>query len=462
VVSPATSVFARLVAARPPRRAAILFDTACVLGGSIAGLLAARVLADHARRVVVLERDEVNVDGRSRAGVPQDRQVHVLLASGRQWLERWLPGLTEDLLDHDAVLVAPGQFTMYRDDRPQTHGDDHGLLAASRPLIEARIRARVLALPNVSTVRSQATGLAYHDQRVAAVRHRIGGADHLLPADLVVDAMGRGSRLADWLDRDCYEVPPLQRLASSINYASALFKRPRPDEPSATVVLFSPPYPVDEVAVAGANPIEHEQWLVLLMGYDDSHPGRTLEAFQATCAKLPPAFGEAARDAVTGEVFTYHQADSRRRDFTGLGHFPAGLLSVGDAVASFNPIYAQGMSAAALHASCLSEYLRAEPAPDEPAAAFFELERLVVDANWTISAGGDVARLDVRNGVQVAEDVARQRWALEQLVLAGHADESVARAVNEVLFMLAHPDTLADPVLLDRAVAVNAAPLRPG
>jgi 2-polyprenyl-6-methoxyphenol hydroxylase-like FAD-dependent oxidoreductase len=271
----------------------------------------------------------------------------------------------------------------------------------------------------------------------------------------VIDAMGRASRLSDWLDRDGYDVPPLQRLATSINYASALFKRTEPHPVTAAVAMFSPPYSVDEVAVCGIGAIEQHQWLVLLMGYDDSRPGRTLEAFQDTCAKLPPPFAEATRDAMTGEVFTYHQADSRRRDFAGLDRFPAGLLSVGDAVASFNPIYAQGMTAAALHASCLSEYLRAEPVPGRPATAFFDLARLVVDAAWMISAGGDAARHDALIGAQVPEDVSRQRWALGQLIQASPVDQVVARAVNDVTFMLAHPDLLADPALLDRAMTAN-------
>jgi len=453
VPSAAVAAFARLAEARPAERPAIWFDTACVLGGSIAGLLAARVLADHARQVMVIERDAVNVDGRSRAGVPQDRQVHVLLPGGRRWLEHWLPGLTRDLQDRGAVLSGPGQFVQYTDGRSQVH--EQPLLTASRPLLESRIRARVLALPNVATRRSQVSGLEYRDGQVTAVRYRSGDAAHVQPADFVVDAMGRGSRLADWLDGDGYDVPPLQRLATSINYASALFKRTGPYALTAAVALFQPPYPIDCVAVAGLGAIEHEQWLVLLMGYDDSRPGRTLKAFRDTCAKLPPGFAEAARDEVTGEIFTYHQADSRRRDFRGQGHFPAGLVSVGDAVASFNPIYAQGMSAAALHASCLAQYLRTEPAPGRPATAFFELEQIVVDAAWTLSAGGDAARLDALTGAHVPEEISRQRWALEQLLQAAPVDEVVAQAVNDVTFMLAHPATLADPALLDRAITAN-------
>jgi 2-polyprenyl-6-methoxyphenol hydroxylase-like FAD-dependent oxidoreductase len=213
---------------------------------------------------------------------------------------------------------------------------------------------------------------------------------------------------------------------------------------------------VDGVAVAAVNPIEQGQWIVMLMGYDDTRPGRTLREFRETCAKLPAIYGEAvAGDAITGEILTYHQADSRRRDFAGLAGLPAGLVSVGDAVASFNPIYGQGMSSAALHASCLSEYLRAEPDPRVPAAAFFGLQKLVVDAAWSLSAGGDAARLDALSGAEVPEEVARQRWALDQLLRAVLVDEIVSAAVNDVTFMVSHPATLADPALLERAVAAN-------
>src|ERR1700691_1137816 len=99
MTEPAITMFKRLVEAEPPEQPAVLFETACVLGGSIAGLLAARVLADHARQVVVVERDVVSVTGQSRAGVPQDQQVHTLLPGGLYWLERWLPGLTEEMRD---------------------------------------------------------------------------------------------------------------------------------------------------------------------------------------------------------------------------------------------------------------------------------------------------------------------------------------------------------------------------
>ena len=192
---------------------------------------------------------------------------------------------------------------------------------------------------------------------------------------------------------------------------------------------------MDGVAVGAVNAIEGDQWLVMLMAYGDNQPSRSIEAFRSTCAKMPPIFGEAVSGTVTREVLTYHQADSRRRDFAGASRFPARLVSVGDAVASFNPVYGQGISSAALHASCLSEYLVGDPAFGMPAAEFFALQEVVVDAaSWTFSAGGDTARLDAIEGAEVPEDVQRRRWAMDQLIRATLVDEAVAHAFSTVAF----------------------------
>ncbi|MFJ2645224.1 FAD-dependent oxidoreductase [Streptomyces sp. NPDC087420] len=454
------SVFDRLVNAGPATSTRPTLGTACVLGGSIAGLLAARVLADHARRVVIVERDEAGTEGRSRAGVPQDQQVHSLLPAGRLWIERWLPGFTREAQDLGAVLATPEQALTCLDGQPQAPGGAHALLGASRPFLESRLRARVLALSNVSTVRGRATGLLYRDGAVSGVRHTTSQGEDVLETDFVVDAMGRSSRLSEWVHSDGYDKPRLERLPSGINYASALFERSTPAEDlpvACSLVVYSPPYPGGGTGVAAVNAIEDDKWLALLVGFGEDRPGRTIEDFRAVCEELPPVYGEAARGVPVREVVTYRQADSRRRGFTDLRRFPARLVSVGDAVASFNPVYGQGMSSAALHASCLSEFLRDDPPLDQRADGFFRLQDVVVDAAWAVSAGGDAARLDAENGVEVPEEVRRQRWALRQVIGATVVDGSIAKAFNNVSFMLRHPLTLADPLLLERAVAANQA-----
>ncbi len=251
----------------------------------------------------------------------------------------------------------------------------------------------------------------------------------------------------------------MQRLPTAVNYATALLRRaPRLEELPVlgSIARFVPPYPADGVAVAAASAIEDAQWIVMLMGYDDARPGRTLEALRTACAELPPPYPEAVSGELAAQIATYHQADSRRRDFAGLGRFPARLVSVGDAVASFNPIYGQGMSSAALHASCLAQYLSRQPDLHAAAAGFFELQNVVVDAAWAISAGSDAARLDALSGVDVPEEVSRQRWAMDQILRATLVDERACRAFENVAFMVTHPDTLADPAILERAIAANS------
>jgi 2-polyprenyl-6-methoxyphenol hydroxylase-like FAD-dependent oxidoreductase len=460
------SLFEKLGRTGPPGDVPALFHTACVLGGSIAGLLAARVLSDRARRVVIIEPDDISAQAGPRPGVPQDRQVHTLLPVGQQWLERWAPGITKEAQDRGASFVGPDKaLVAINGIRRAPDGEDHHLLAIGRPLLEALIRDRVTSIPNVSVLRAQATGLQYRDDAVNAVRYLSvtdgdsgGRSMAVLEADFVVDAMGRSSRLSNWLKDDGYDAPRLERLHSPINYATALFERPvkfADLETAGVLGLFTPDYPSGEVSVAAANAIEDQQWLVMLMGYGDHRPGRTIGEFRDACAKLPPIFTTVTAGAVTGDVVTYHQGESRRRHFADLGRFPAGLVSVGDAVASFNPIYGQGMSSATLHASCLARYLGGEPSLGTVAHEFFRLQQVVVDAAWAVSAGGDAARLDAEKGTKVAEDVQQQRWAMDQIVAATLVDGQVTRAFNDVTYMLRHPATLADPALVARAVAAN-------
>jgi 2-polyprenyl-6-methoxyphenol hydroxylase-like FAD-dependent oxidoreductase len=135
-----------------------------------------------------------------------------------------------------------------------------------------------------------------------------------------------------------------------------------------------------------------------------------------------------------------------------LRHFPARLVCVGDAVASFNPIYGQGMSSAALHASWLSSYLAGGAEFNTAATDFFELQEVVVDAAWNLSAGGDAARLDALNGNEVPDNIRHQRWTRQQVLRASLTDSNIAGVFKDVSYMLRHPSALADPALVERAV----------
>jgi 2-polyprenyl-6-methoxyphenol hydroxylase-like FAD-dependent oxidoreductase len=122
---------------------------AVVLGASLAGLFTARVLTETFERVTLVDRDTLPNGSAPRRGVPQSWQSHGLHARGREILENFFPGLTEELVDHGAALA---DVTWVNDGhrlRRSTSGMDG--IAVTRPLLEGRVRARVLDLRGVAT-----------------------------------------------------------------------------------------------------------------------------------------------------------------------------------------------------------------------------------------------------------------------------------------------------------------------
>ncbi|MBL7255472.1 FAD-dependent oxidoreductase [Paractinoplanes lichenicola] len=461
--------FALLSTAEPPSGQRVLFERAVVLGGSIAGLMAARVLSDHAEQVLIIERDDLaELDAPDdqiaadpagavapRPGVPQGSQVHALLPSGLTQLERFFPGFVDEALAAGAVNPPPGTSHFYMDgklrDEPPT-GPAAQALISSRPFLEALIRHRVLGLANVRTVKGRAEGLILHGEAVAGVRHSDGREEK---ADFVVDATGRSSRLGDWLEGHGFAKPPMQRMGIKLNYATALFHRPA-DAAVWTCISIANPGPGKVARIGGYTPIEGDRWTVLVSGYDDDRPGRDASEFRQRCVDdFPPEFGAVATTAAqVGDVITYHQADSRRRDFHKLTRFPARLIAAGDAVASFNPVYGQGMTSATLHASALSEYLRGGPDLAKPALSYFQDVKVIVDAAWQVSTMADLALPHVDG--PYPKGYKAIQWVTGLIFKASMRDQSINQRLGQVTTMLEHPSALAQPRFLLRALAIGA------
>ena len=459
--------FATLASPEPPTGQRVLFRRAVVLGGSIAGLMAARVLSDHADQVVIVERDDLAALDVSdaeiaadpvgavgpRPGVPQGSQLHALLPAGRQQLDRWFPGFVDAALAAGAVTPPSGHERIYMDGKRSLTSRDLSAgrsLVSSRPFLEALVRHRVLALPNVRVITGVVDGLTIEGGAVTAVRHD----DGVEPADFVVDATGRSSRLGNWVAEAGFPKPPMQRMAIQLNYATAQFRRP-PDPEVWTLISFATPAPGRRARIGGFTPIEGDRWTMLISGYADDRPSRDVDDYRRRCTEdFPAEVGQVAGSAERlSEVITYHQADSRRRDFHKVDRFPARLVAAGDAIASFNPIYGQGMTAAMLHASCLSEYLRSDPDLSCPARSYFADAKIVVDAAWQVSAMPDLALPHV-NGPYPPGYRAR-RWASRLMFKASRTDAELSRALSRVTMMLAHPSSLTSPRVLLRAIAAG-------
>ena len=220
-------------------------EHAVVIGASIAGLCAARVLSDFFERVTVYERDDLPSTPTNRATVPQDRHVHLLMARGAAEFEGMFPGLLEDMVAAGVPILENRPDCIYFGAAGHLLGTEHRLrkeftaYVPSRPHLEWQIRRRVTDIPNV-TIQQRSVSEPRFDaaaQRVTGVLLDAAEQPEFVSAELVVDAAGRGSRLPVWLEQWGYERPPEDVIDVGISYATHQLRIPEDMLAERVVVL---------------------------------------------------------------------------------------------------------------------------------------------------------------------------------------------------------------------------------
>jgi 2-polyprenyl-6-methoxyphenol hydroxylase-like FAD-dependent oxidoreductase len=433
--------------ASPARR-----ETAVVIGAGIAGLATARALADRFRRVVVLDRDTLPDQATPRRGAPQTHHAHVLLAAGQRALEELFPGLGDELIGAGAVPFDPGQdLRFYRYGRVWP-AVPIGLrmLSMSRPLLELTARHRVAAMSNVG-IRAEVAvaGLTGDAARVTGVT--LAGGEQL-PADLVVDCSGRGSRSDRWLSALGAPVPDAVEVKVGIGYATRLYRR-GPDDLPTGIGAFVLPTPPTQRRVGLVLPIERDRWLVGLGGWHGEAPAPGEDGFLAHARSLPDPTIASVMDGaepLTG-IVAYQFPSSRRRLFERLRAMPAGFLTVGDAMCSFNPVYGQGMSCAAMEGLALGQALdrHRDGAPDL-ARDFYRTAARIIAVPWRFAVGADFAYPQTTGprprGGRLLNAYGRR------LQLVAQADPRVRRTFTQVQHLIRPPSALFTPTMLGRVL----------
>jgi 2-polyprenyl-6-methoxyphenol hydroxylase-like FAD-dependent oxidoreductase len=441
-------------------------QTAVVIGASMGGLLAARALADHYEQVTLLERDSFPAPGEHRKGVPQGRHAHAVLVRGLEIMEGYFPGLIAELVAHGADYGDVSQYARWFHEgachRPTMIG--HDAINVSRPLLEATIRARLLELPNVRAVEGcDVLGLlATPDQGrvtgVRLIRRRAGSAEESLAADLVVDASGRGSRSPAWLEALGYERPLEETVKIGVTYTSCQYRRrPSPEgSPVAYIVAASPANPRGGVLLSQ----EGGRWMLTVAGYLGAHaPLDQAGLIEYVRALAAPDIYELIKDAEPlGEPATHKIPSNLRRRYDRLARFPQGHLVFGDALCSFNPVYAQGMSVAALEARALGACL--EQGDARLARRFFARAAVIADTPWSTAVGNDL-RFPAIEGPRTAM-TRFINWYVGKLHHAAQHDEAVSVAFLKVVNLLEPPPSILRPGIVWRVLRGNIWPRREG
>ncbi|TDP38080.1 NAD(P)/FAD-dependent oxidoreductase [Nocardia ignorata] len=419
---------------------------ALVIGAGVAGLLAARVLAERFDRVTVVERDELDAKEAVRRGVPQAWHLHGLLDRGRRIMEELYPGFTEEAVADGATVAEVLVGTRWYVGGSRLAAGATGLtsLIATRSLLETVLRRRTLRMRGIELLtRTTVQGLIGDAQRVRAVRVTGPAGEQTLAADLIVDASGRGSRITLWLTAIGAEVPDEERLEVDLGYASRFFRhRPGQLDGQASVIVSTGA----DGRGGGAVRVEGDRWHVTLAGMLGDHPPTDEQGFRAYAASLsaPDIHTIVVGSDPLGEPVPYRFRTAVRRRFDRQRAAPAGLLVLGDAQCAFNPLYAQGMTVAALQAAALRDCLDADDLP----ARFYAAAADAVAVAWQLAAGSDLRNPGVEGRRTLRTRLTDVFVARVQRV--AHRDPRVARTFLRVAHLVDAPAALTAPGTLRR------------
>lgn len=442
-----------------------LGERAVVLGASMGGLLAARVLADFFETVTVVERDLLPDDPAVRRGVPQGRHVHVLLARGAQILDQLFPGFLDELVANGAPVWGDGELSklhlsfgghdILRSGRVAKEPKALAIHMPSRPFLECHVRRRLQAMSNVTILSGhEVVDLAATPdrRRVTGVRvvSRNDGAERELTADVVIDAMGRGAHTPALLESLGYGRPVEDHIVMHTNYVSQLLRIPAGTLKEMLVDIGPAP---DRPAGMFLSGYENDTWMFTVFGMAGHQPPRDLAGMLSFAEEYCPAHLIAAMRAAEpiGDVAHHHMPSSQWRRYDKTSRLPDGLLVCGDAICSFNPIYGQGMTVAALEAVALRACLLRGDA-DLP-RRYFRASAKPIGVAWQMVASLDLAFPAVAGR--------RSRWMrvatrlVDWALTASESDPVVAVRFFRVNSLIDDPIRLLHPAFVCRAAVVN-------
>jgi len=443
----------------------VLGERAVVLGASMSGLLAARVLADFYRSVTVVERDVLSGEPANRRGVPQGRHVHALLARGAQTLGELFPGILDELVadgapvwddaEYSRLYICFGGHLMPRSGKAVLDPKANAMYQPSRPLLECHVRRRLRAIENVTILDghdvAELTSTADR-KRVTGVRvvDRDGGADKELAADLVVDAMGRAAHTPALLESLGYGRPTEDHIVTHTTYVSQMLRIPPGTLREMLTLISAAPDRPTGMFLFG---YENDTWIFTVFGMVGREPPRDLAGMLSFAQDYAPAHLLAAVRA--GEPMTpvvqHRLPSSQWRRYDKMRRFPEGLVVTGDAMCSFNPVYGQGMSVAAMDALALRDSLRR--GVTGLSRRYFRAAAKSIGVGWGLAAGSDLAFPEVE-GRRTPAMRFTNRFS-EWVLTACETDAVVHARFFRVVGLVEPPSRLFDPSFIYRVARVN-------
>lgn len=440
-----------------------------ILGGSLAGTLAAAALAPHVSEVLVLERERVLPETPvPRPRLPQAAHAHMLWAGGADAIEELLPGTTDRWLKAGAhrIPIPNGMVSFAPAGWYRRWTETHYLIGASRDLVDWGVRAAVLQIPNIRMrTGATVTSLVGDASKVSGVRVQDkDGRESVIDADLVIDATGRGSKILQWLGEIGGPVVEETVVDAGVRYASRRYRAPEGTETNWPVIhIQADPREGRPGQVVSIIPIEDGQWHISLSGTRGGEPSADEALFEefARGVRHPLAAEFLARAEPVSDVVVYGRTANRQRRFEKAA-MPAGFVVLGDAATSLNPVYGHGMSAAALGAVALRDTAAKMPVTAAKFAA--RAQKAVARpaaAAWLLAVGQDRFYPGAVTKAPTLGDKLAARY-VQRLSRTAIGNFLVVKALTDVMTMKKPASVLAGPAVLFAAARGLRRPLLEG
>ncbi|QMU54971.1 MAG: 2-polyprenyl-6-methoxyphenol hydroxylase-like oxidoreductase [Nitrosopumilus sp.] len=423
-------------------------EKAIVIGGSIAGLLAARILSDHFKEVILIEKDSYLENNNVRNGTPQANHIHTLLVRGKEILQEFFPELEKDLLEKGANKIDFLNDARYHLPSGWAPKFNSGIISftCTRTLLENTIRRQIQKISKIKIEQGKhITAFVLEKSNKISLKTKEGKEIH---GDLIVDCTGRNTKTPDWLVDIGFPRPRETKIDSFVRYSTRRYiQSPKKDKQWKMLIILNKP--IINPRIGYIYPIEDGKWLVGLCSIGKDYPPTDEKGFLEFAKHLESdELYDALKDAVPdSEIYRYQAQGSRKYHYEEIPQWPENFIVLGDAVSIFNPYYGQGMTSAALGAKALDDMLKKSKIEKDFTRKFQKRLAKVVSLPWILGTSEDL-RWPTTVGKR-PDTITRmvQNYAQKVLLLSPKSTLA-AKSFQQMMHMIRSPTVIFHPAIL--------------
>ncbi|WNC73794.1 FAD-binding oxidoreductase [Thalassotalea psychrophila] len=428
------------------------YKRAVVVGGSISGIINARVLSDYFQEVIIVERDDPHHIDQVKKSTPQAHHAHHLLQKGQRELAKLFPELLENL-----VAAGTQAYDSSKDYRIFQNGNwkhvfnsDITIMAGPRRIFETVLRRQLYHYANIGyRYNANVDKLLLNDD--SSVIEGVGLSNgEKINADFIVDASGKNSSFPKMLNQHGYPLPKETSQELNIYYSTYIFELTAQQVPEWGMMLLYGTRPIDKdfgyAALYGKN---KQSLLVTLCSYGCEKPIRNHDEFISHAKSIvrKEIFEMIKNLTPVTELRTFKYPKMFRRHFEQQSKLPQGFIASGDALGSADPISGAGMTKAVLEAQALNNILAKNPkhltkVPNQ----FYQQAAKLFDYIWFVISEQNFRFPWVKGKRPFYQKI--MKWYVDQVLDLAHYDEQAFRSYLMVMHLNDHVLSLMKPKML--------------